>query len=72
MSRTDVAPEIAGTENSELAGGACAACRHGLDTHDVIARRFCAATVAGGFRRGCVCVGVPDEPKKEAGHGRGQ
>jgi hypothetical protein len=63
MSRTDVAPGIAGTESGNRAEGACAACRHELDSHDVIARRYCAATVAGGFHRGCVCVG---EPKKEA------
>ncbi|WP_436390250.1 RGCVC family protein [Amycolatopsis sp. MEPSY49] len=44
---------------------ACAACRHAQHTHDPIARRFCTATVAGGFNRGCVCVGGHDELEKE-------
>ncbi|WP_196425971.1 RGCVC family protein [Amycolatopsis camponoti] len=44
---------------------ACAACPHAADSHDVIARRFCTATVAGGFHRGCVCVGGHDEPVKD-------
>ncbi|MEV4049793.1 RGCVC family protein [Amycolatopsis sp. NPDC049688] len=43
----------------------CAACRHAQHTHDPIARRFCTATVAGGFNRGCVCIGGHDEPEKE-------
>ncbi|MEV4049729.1 RGCVC family protein [Amycolatopsis sp. NPDC049688] len=31
-------------------------------THDLVARRFCRATVAGGFNRGCVCVGRTTSP----------
>ncbi|WP_208630679.1 RGCVC family protein [Amycolatopsis kentuckyensis] len=38
-------------------GVACATCPHAQESHDSIARRFCTATVAGGFNRQCVCVG---------------
>ncbi len=34
----------------------CSACPHEWGMHDPIGTRFCAATVAGGLRRGCVCV----------------
>lgn len=34
---------------------ACAACPHPMDGHDAIALRFCRATCAGRFDRGCVC-----------------
>lgn len=34
----------------------CAACRHRRDAHDTIGARFCAATIANGTVRGCVCV----------------
>lgn len=34
----------------------CPSCPHPLSTHDVIARRFCTATAAGGFSRGCTCT----------------
>jgi hypothetical protein len=37
------------------AAPACAGCPHALDTHDAIALRYCRATVAGAFDRGCVC-----------------
>jgi len=37
------------------AEGACPACPHPLAEHDPIGARFCRATVAGAFRRGCVC-----------------
>ncbi|HEV3356394.1 MAG TPA: RGCVC family protein [Pseudonocardiaceae bacterium] len=33
----------------------CAVCPHPVDTHDVIGLRYCTATVAGGWQRGCVC-----------------
>jgi hypothetical protein len=36
----------------------CATCPHPAADHDPIAARFCAATVAGGFSRGCVCTPV--------------
>jgi hypothetical protein len=33
----------------------CPACPHPRDDHDRISARFCDATVAGEFSRGCVC-----------------
>jgi hypothetical protein len=33
----------------------CDACAHDADGHDPIARRFCAATVAGALSRTCIC-----------------
>jgi hypothetical protein len=34
---------------------ACPACAHPLADHDAIGVRFCRATVAGAFERGCIC-----------------
>lgn len=34
----------------------CGACQHPLAGHDVISARYCAATIANGATRGCVCV----------------
>jgi hypothetical protein len=36
-------------------GATCAACPHPESAHDEIGLRYCAATVAGGWHRGCVC-----------------
>lgn len=36
----------------------CAACSHPWDAHDPIAKRFCAATKAGGTLRKCLCSGA--------------
>jgi hypothetical protein len=47
--------------NGEVATG-CAVCPHPWTTHDRIAARFCTATVAGKFSRGCVCS--PDLDKE--------
>jgi hypothetical protein len=33
----------------------CPACPHPQAEHDVIGARFCRATIAGAFDRGCVC-----------------
>ncbi|WIX81139.1 RGCVC family protein [Amycolatopsis carbonis] len=33
----------------------CPSCPHPLEEHDVIARRYCAATAVGNTERGCVC-----------------
>jgi hypothetical protein len=41
--------------NGEVATG-CAACAHAWAEHDTIAARYCTATVAGNFDRGCVCT----------------
>ncbi|HEV8555338.1 MAG TPA: RGCVC family protein [Actinophytocola sp.] len=38
----------------------CAVCPHPSAFHDRIAARFCAATVAAKFSRGCVCTAYPD------------
>lgn len=40
----------------ELPVVACAACAHPWAEHDQIAARFCAATTAGRYERGCVCT----------------
>ncbi|MEV6910019.1 RGCVC family protein [Amycolatopsis sp. NPDC051071] len=42
----------------------CPSCPHPLSAHDAIARRFCTATAAGGFSRGCTCATKP-EPTTE-------
>jgi hypothetical protein len=65
MTGTELKPGGAGTETGGTAGVACAACPHAQDSHDAIARRYCTATVAGGFDRRCVCAGVHDEPVQE-------
>jgi hypothetical protein len=36
--------------------GACPVCPHPADAHDEIGARFCSATAAGEFERGCVCT----------------
>jgi hypothetical protein len=47
------------TETTEaatpVAEDQCQSCPHTRSSHDVIALRFCTATSAGGFSRGCVC-----------------
>ena len=65
MTGPTVKPGSAGTEIGGTAQGACAACPHAQNAHDAIARRYCTATVAGGFHRRCVCVGGYDEQMKE-------
>jgi hypothetical protein len=53
MSDTKVTPDLSTdqTESAEM----CATCPHPMAAHDPISARFCVATVAGGFSRGCVC-----------------
>jgi hypothetical protein len=34
----------------------CPACVHPVEAHDVIATRFCAATLARSMDRGCACL----------------
>jgi hypothetical protein len=31
-------------------------CGHDADQHDKMADRYCAATLAGGLQRGCICA----------------
>jgi hypothetical protein len=58
---TELKPDFAGQgANGEVASG-CAVCPHPWPTHDRIAARFCTATVAGKFTRGCVCTPYPDK-----------
>ncbi|WP_370945456.1 RGCVC family protein [Amycolatopsis sp. cg5] len=50
------------TPEASAAPGTCPACAHEFRFHDVIAKRFCLATTAGGFHRGCVCPDLPSSP----------
>jgi hypothetical protein len=61
MSGIDVEAGVAVAEVGDPAGAACAVCPHSAESHDVIARRFCTATQAGAFNRGCVCTGGPEK-----------
>jgi hypothetical protein len=54
--QTDVTAEQ--TEQTGQSGqteAKCPVCPHARDAHDVISTRYCDATVANGFSRGCVC-----------------
>ncbi|HEY2694774.1 MAG TPA: RGCVC family protein [Pseudonocardiaceae bacterium] len=44
-------------DSGDRPAGMCAACPHPEDNHDVIGQRYCSATIAGGWERGCVCGG---------------
>jgi hypothetical protein len=61
MSRIDVESGVAVAETGDPAVATCAACPHPVESHDMIARRFCTATQAGAFNRGCVCAGGPEK-----------
>lgn len=61
MSRIDVESGVAVAEIGDAVVTACAVCPHPAESHDVIARRFCTATRAGAFTRGCVCPGGPEK-----------
>jgi len=57
MSNITVTPEV--TQLTELTADQpekCVTCPHPTAEHDPISTRFCGATVAGGFTRGCVCT----------------
>jgi hypothetical protein len=48
----------------------CAVCPHPWTFHDRIAARYCTATIAGQFSRGCVCTPYsgdagPNKPDKD-------
>lgn len=47
--------EPTGHDGREQDPRACRACPHTTDAHDALGTRFCAATTAGGHRRGCIC-----------------
>ena len=60
MPVTHVTPDVSGhAAYGEVAAG-CAVCPHPWMFHDRIAARYCTATVAGKFDRGCVCTAYPD------------
>ena len=62
MPETAVIPDAhdrgAGFASDEVAQ-MCAACPHPWAAHDAIGTRYCAATSAGHFNRGCVCTSTP-------------
>lgn len=61
MPATNVNPSVTGPAlNGEVATG-CAVCPHPWPAHDRIAARYCTATVAGKYARGCVCTAYQDE-----------
>ncbi|MGH3860000.1 RGCVC family protein [Actinokineospora sp.] len=41
-----------------LPSAACPACSHEWSAHDQISARYCKATAAGSYSRGCVCPGA--------------
>lgn len=45
------------TDAGDRVRSVCTVCPHPWDAHDRIGLRYCTATAAGGFSRGCVCVG---------------
>jgi hypothetical protein len=55
---TTVEPQLVETEPD--AEDRCPSCPHPRSAHDAIAQRFCTATAAGGFSRGCTCTTKPD------------
>jgi hypothetical protein len=58
MPPIDLYPKAVGRVANGEAANKCAACAHSWSSHDVVAARFCTATVVGGFTRSCVCVGA--------------
>ncbi|WP_433261352.1 RGCVC family protein [Actinosynnema sp. CS-041913] len=55
MSTTHVLIDPLAPDAARQAERSCPACPHPADAHDPLARRFCAATRAGGLHRGCLC-----------------
>lgn len=56
MPEVTVAPDVANGSTADEPADRCAVCSHPLSEHDPIAARFCTATAAGGYSRGCVCA----------------
>lgn len=50
------------TEGSADSSEDTCACGHPLAHHDVIAARYCAATIAGSMDRGCICAAHSTAP----------
>ncbi|MEV7037532.1 RGCVC family protein [Amycolatopsis sp. NPDC051061] len=61
MSKIDVEPGVAVAEIDGRAAAVCLVCPHSVESHDMIARRFCTATLASVINRGCVCAGKPEK-----------
>ncbi|GAB3480098.1 hypothetical protein FB471_3228 [Amycolatopsis cihanbeyliensis] len=55
----ETAPSVPGTKSNPDGASevACVVCPHSWSSHDQIATRYCTATVAGGYSRGCICTG---------------
>lgn len=60
MPPANVIPDVSGAAVSGEVAGGCAVCPHPWAFHDRIAARYCTATVAGAFSRGCVCTAYPE------------
>ncbi|WP_338033818.1 MULTISPECIES: RGCVC family protein [Kutzneria] len=54
--RQVLAESLRTSADTTSAPTACPVCPHPPDTHDEIGVRYCVATAAGKFERGCVCV----------------
>lgn len=52
---TSRVPDPTMVEENDGAPETCPVCPHPQADHDAIFRRFCAARIAGGSGRGCVC-----------------
>lgn len=57
MLTNEMKPATSETDIGDRADLTCAVCPHPCAAHDRIGLRYCAATAAGAFSRGCVCVG---------------
>jgi len=57
--------ELAATDTTTAAvlEFSCASCTHTQEAHDVIGIRYCAATLARGLDRRCVCAHDADNEK---------
>ena len=60
MPVADVTPDVSSHAVDDEVAEGCAVCPHPWAFHDRIAARYCTATVAGKFSRGCVCTTYPD------------
>jgi hypothetical protein len=54
MATTEARQSTSVTDSEATTG--CAVCVHPWGAHDRIATRFCNATEAGHYKRGCVCT----------------
>jgi hypothetical protein len=61
MPATEVTPDVSRDTASGEVTTECAVCPHPRTFHDRIATRYCTATIAGQFSRGCVCTPYPPD-----------